>query len=72
MDRNLIYLLIDNLSYYPQSGTGDWIDIYATRELAETVMRKQREARLADNLTLVAIDIENLTWQEVAHDRAAV
>lgn len=68
--ENKIYLLIDNLSYYPQAGSADWIGLYATEALARAAMLRQREARLADNLTLVAIDLTDLTWCEVAHDNA--
>lgn len=67
---NKIYLLIDNLDYYPGVGTADWIGMYSTKALAEATMQAQREAQLAENLTVVEIDIEDLTWKEVAYATA--
>ena len=50
---NKIYLLIDNLDYYPGFGTADWHVMYSTKAIAEATMHAQREARLAEILTVV-------------------
>lgn len=58
------FLLIVGDNYYPEAGTGDWIDMYDTREEALEKVESFREAKM-DNIYdydwYSIVDLEN--WE---------
>lgn len=42
---NKPFLLIAGYTYYPERGTGDWIDCFASREEAEKMVKRTEYGR---------------------------
>ena len=69
------FLLTAGDSYYPQSGDGDWVDMFETREEAEAqVITKQeheyfsrgpRKGQIKESHTIRYIKDRRIDWYEV-------